>query len=90
MMKEIKNRFFRHYMWSYQRFDFWVLCFLSFLCLKLASVYKHITDDTNIFSLDGNIKNLFQKVKDEVSKFNKISKWFHAKDKIHYFSQAID
>ena len=72
------------------RFDFRILCFLSFLCLKLASVYKHMTDDTNIFCSDRNIKNLFQKAKDELSEFNKISEWFRAKDKIHNFSQAID
>ena len=66
-------------MWSSPRFDFWVLFILSFLCLKLASVYKHMTDDTNIFCSDRNIKNLFQKAKDELSEFNKISKWFRAK-----------
>ena len=38
-----------------------------------------MTDDTNIFCSDGNIKNLFQKAKDELSEFNKISKWFRAK-----------
>ena len=66
-------------MWSSPGFDFWVLCFLSFLCLELASVYKHMTVDINIFCTDGNIKNLFQKAKDELSEFNKISKWFRAK-----------
>ena len=77
-------------MWSSPRFDFWVLFILSFLCLKLASVYKHMTDDTNIFCADRNIKNLLQKVKYEVSEFNKISEWFRAKDIIHNFWQVID
>ena len=49
-----------------------------------------MTDDTNIFCSDRSIKNLFQKTKDELSGFNKISEWFCAKDKIHNFSQAID
>ena len=49
-----------------------------------------MTDDTNIFCSDRNIKNLFQKAKDELSEFNKISEWFRAKDKIHNFSQAVD
>ena len=65
-------------------------CFLLFLCLKLASIYNHMTDDTNIFCSDRKIKNLFQKVKYELSEFNKISEWFRAKDIIHNFSQAID
>ena len=77
-------------MWSFTRLNFWVICFLSFLCLKLASVYKHMTDDTNRFYSDRNIKNLLQKAKDQLSEFNKISEWFRAKDKIHNFSQAID
>ena len=46
-----------------------------------------MTDDTNIFCSDRNIKNLFQKAKDELKK---ISERFLAKDKIHNFSQAID
>ena len=44
----------------------------------------------NIFYSDRNIKNLFQKAKDELSKFNKISEWFRAKNKMRNFSQAID
>ena len=42
-----------------------------------------------LFCSDRN-KCLFQKAKDELSEFNKISKWFRAKDKIHNLSQAID
>ena len=38
-----------------------------------------MTVDTNIFCTEGNIKNLFQKAKDELSEFNKIYKWFRAK-----------
>ena len=49
-----------------------------------------MTDDTNIFCSDRNIKNLFQIAKDELSAFNKTSKRFYAKDKIHNFPQAID
>ena len=49
-----------------------------------------MTDDANIFYSDRNIKNLFQKTKDKLSEFNKISEWFRAKDKIHNVSQAID
>ena len=49
-----------------------------------------MTDDTNRFYSDRNIKNLLQKAKDQLSEFNKISEWFRAKDKIHNFSQAID
>ena len=77
-------------MWSPRRFNFGVLCFLLFLYLKLASVYQHMTDDTNIFCSERNIKKLFKKAKDELSEFNKISEWFRAKDKIHNVSQAID
>ena len=77
-------------MWSSPWFDFWVQCFLSFLCLKLASVYKHVTDDTNIFCSDRKIKDLIQKAKNELSAFNKISKRICAKDKIQNFPQAID
>ena len=43
-----------------------------------------------LFCSDRNNKCLFQKAKDELSEFNKISKWFRAKDKIHNLSQAID
>ena len=39
---------------------------------------------TNIFCSDRNIKNLFQKAKDE------LSEWFCAKEKLQNFSQAID
>ena len=46
-----------------------------------------MTDDTNIFCSDRNIKNLFEKAKDELQK---ISEWFRAKAKIHNFSQAVD
>ena len=46
-----------------------------------------MTDDINIFCSDRTIDNLFQKAKDELQK---ISEWFHAKGKIHNFSQAID
>ena len=35
-----------------------------------------MTDDTNIFCSDRNIKNLLQKVKYELSEINKISEWF--------------
>ena len=77
-------------MWSSPWFDFWVHCFLSFLCLKLASVYKHVTDGTNIFCSDRKIKDLIQKAKNELSAFNKISKRICAKDKIQNFPQAID
>ena len=44
----------------------------------------------NIFCSDRNIKNLFQKAKNELSEFPKISEWFRAKDKIRNFSQAVD
>ena len=63
----------------------WVLFLLLYLCPKQASVYNRMTDDTNIFCSDRNIKYLFQKAKD---KLQKISEWFRAKDKIHNFSQA--
>ena len=46
-----------------------------------------MTDVTNIFCSDKNIKNLFQKANDELQK---ISEWFRTNDKIHNFSQAID
>ena len=49
-----------------------------------------MTDDTNIFCSDRNIKDLIQKAKDELSAFIKISKRFCAKDKIKIFPQAID
>ena len=49
-----------------------------------------MTDDRNIFCSERNIKNLFQKAKDELSEFNKIWEWCRAKYKIHNFSQAID
>ena len=43
-----------------------------------------------LFCPDRNNKCLFQKAKAERSEFNKISEWFHAKDKIHNLLQAID
>ena len=42
-----------------------------------------MTDDTNMFCSHRNIKNLFQKSKDELQK---ISEWFRARDKMHNFS----
>ena len=41
----------------------WVLFLLLYLCPKQASVYNRMTDDTNIFCSDRNIKNLFKKPK---------------------------
>ena len=46
-----------------------------------------MTDDTNIFCSERNIKNLFKKAKD---KLQKISECFRVKDKVHNFSKAID
>ena len=48
-----------------------------------------MTNDTNIFLSDRDIKDLFQKAKDELSEFNKISELFRAKDKIHNFPQLV-
>ena len=56
-------------------------------CVSNKLQFINITDDTNIFCSNRNIKNLFQNAKDELKK---ISEWFRAEDKIQNSSQAID
>ena len=55
---------------------FWTLVFIISVS-QICFSYKHMTDDTNIFCSDRNIKNLFQNAYDELCEFNKISEWSH-------------
>ena len=85
MIKKIKNRFFRHYMWSSPRFNFWVFCFLSFFYLNLVSIYKHMQMTQTYFVQTETLRIYFKKPKMNFPNLIKFPSGFAQKTKYTIF-----